>query len=55
MSSNFIKIFFKFKKIKHENSEAATLLKNEVEKKPYFNMKEWFLLKIDEIIKKSRK
>lgn len=56
MCSDFIKMFVKLEKIKHdENSEAAILLKNEVEKKPYFNMKEWFFLKLDEIIKKSRK
>jgi hypothetical protein len=51
LSSEFIRLVSKLVKLRNdEDIESAILLKNEVMKNPYFNFKEWFLIKLDELI-----
>jgi len=55
-SSEFIRIVSKLLKLKIDNdTESAEMLKKEIVNNAYFNFKEWFITKLDDIIyKKSR-
>jgi hypothetical protein len=56
LSSEFIRIVSKLVKVKfNEDKESVELLKNEVMNSTYFNFREWFVMKLDDIINnKSR-